>query len=492
MTRRITGCVGILTTATVAAGLIGLGTTSASAQGEASTVESAARTYARHHGAPRADLRLDRTVQVPGGSVAHFQQYLSGTPVLGAEVVVQLDAEGAIHGTSGAVSQVPRSRTLAPARTEASAERTARTALRKAGAPAVDATTTARTDLAWYDASLFTGTSSTGDVTLVHDVEVTPTAVDAVGGRVLVDASSGTPVYTETSQRDATNRQVCDADGQYVSDLDCPNPVRTEGSASSSVDEVNVAYDQLGATSSFYNDRFGYDLSTKVGEGALRATVRACYRDSGGDYGCPMENAFWTGRSMVFGAGFASADDVVSHELTHGVIQNTADLIYSYEPGAINESMADVFGEFEDLDNGVGNDAASARWLLGEDLPTGAIRDMKTPERDSQPSTYRGRYWQSGTSDNGGVHANSGVGNKAAFLITDGGSFNGQSIVGLGQAKAEQLYWRTLNALTSTATYAQLGRTLKSSCSALVSSDTAGFTSSDCEQVGKVVTATGM
>ncbi len=329
-------------------------------------------------------------------------------------------------------------------------------------------------------------------MTLVHDVEVTPTAVDAVGGRVLVDANDGTPVYTETTQRDATNRRVCDARNQYVTNLDCPSPVRTEGSAASSVSEVNVAYDQLGATSSFYTSRFGYDLSTQIGGGALRATVRACYRDSGGDYGCPMENAFWTGRSMVFGQGFASADDVVSHELTHGVIQNTADLVYSYEPGAINESMADVFGEFEDLDNGTGNDTSSARWLLGEDLPIGAIRDMKTPERGSQPSSYRGQYWQSGSSDNGGVHTNSGVGNKAAYLITDGGTFNGQTITGLGQAKAEQLYWRTLNALTSSSNYAQLGQTLKSSCSALASGGTAGFTSTDCQQVSKVVTATRM
>ncbi len=491
MTRKMMGCVAALVTATTAAGIVGLGSTSASARDEAPTA-AAADSYARHHGAPRADLRLDRTVQVPGGSVAHFQQYLAGKPVIGAEVVVQLDARGKIHGTTGAVTSAPRSVVAAPARTEASAEKTAKASLRKAGAQEVDATAAAATDLAWYDAGLFKGAASKGAVTLVHDVEVTPTAVDAVGGRVLVDANDGTPVYTETTQRDATNRRVCDARNQYVTNLDCPSPVRTEGSAASSVSEVNVAYDQLGATSSFYTSRFGYDLTTQIGGGALRATVRACYRDSGGDYGCPMENAFWTGRSMVFGQGFASADDVVSHELTHGVIQNTADLVYSYEPGAINESMADVFGEFEDLDNGTGNDSSSARWLLGEDLPIGAIRDMKTPERGSQPSSYRGQYWQSGSSDNGGVHTNSGVGNKAAYLITDGGTFNSQTITGLGQAKAEQLYWRTLNALTSSANYAQLGQTLNSSCSALASSGTAGFTSSDCQQVSKVVTATRM
>lgn len=492
MKRRTTAAIGLLVAATATAGLVGLSTTTASAQDATATAASAAQGFARHDGAPGADLRLDRTVQVPGGSVAHFQQYLSGRPLLGAEVVVQLDERGTLHGTTGAVSRVSRSKAGKPARTEASAERTARVSLRKAGAAQVDAAAPAETDLAWYDAAVFRGERSTGDVTLVHDVAVAPTAVDAVGGRVIVDAESGTPLYTETTQREATNRRVCDARGQYVTNLDCPSPVRTEGSAASSVTEVNTAYDRLGSTSAFYTNRFGYDLTTRIGSGALRATVRACYRDAGGDYGCPMENAFWTGRSMVFGTGFASADDVVSHELTHGVIQNTANLTYSYEAGAINESMADVFGELEDLSNGVGTDTSTSRWLLGEDLPIGAIRDMRTPERGSQPSTYKGQYWATGSSDNGGVHTNSGVGNKAAFLVTDGGSFNGQSIVGLGQTKAEQLYWRTLNALTSSATYAQLGQALNGSCSALASSGTAGFTSSDCQQVAKVVTATRM
>lgn len=492
MRRRITAGIGLLATATAAAGLIGLGSTTASAQGAPSAADSAAQAFGRHHSAPNADLRLDRTVQVPGGSIAHYQQYLSGKPVIGAEVVVQLDARGGVHGTTGAVSKAARGRAAAPARTEASAEKTARASLRKAGATQVDATAPADTDLAWYDPAVFRGARSTGDVTLVHDVAVTPNAVDAVGGRVIVDADSGTALYTETTQRDATNRRICDAAGRYVTNLDCPSPVRTEGSAASSVAEVNTAYDRLGSTSAFYTNRFGYDLTSQIGSGALRATVRACYRDSGGDYGCPMENAFWTGRSMVFGAGFASADDVVSHELTHGVIQNTANLTYSYEAGAINESMADVFGEFEDLGNGVGTDTSTSRWLLGEDLPIGAIRDMKTPERGSQPSSYKGQYWATGSSDNGGVHTNSGVGNKAAYLITDGGTFNSQTIVGLGQSKAEQLYWRTLNALTSSATYAQLGQALKSSCSALASNGTAGFTSTDCQQVAKVVTATRM
>ncbi len=72
---------------------------------------------------------------------------------------------------------------------------------------------------------------------------------------------------------------------------------------------------------------------------------------------------------MVYGDGFAAADDVVGHELTHGVTDFSSHLFYYYQSGAINESLSDVFGEFVDLTNGAGNDTPADSWLIGEDLP---------------------------------------------------------------------------------------------------------------------------
>src|SRR5262249_1899458 len=135
--------------------------------------------------------------------------------------------------------------------------------------------------------------------------------------------------------------------------------------------------------------------------------------------GCPLQNAFWDGTQMVYGTGFASADDVVAHELTHAVTQYSANLIYFNQSGALNESFSDIFGETVDLLNGKGNDTAAVRWLIGEDLSIGAIRNMMNPgkfpfsdpERTSDP-----HYVCPTFSDNGGVHTNSGVPNHAYAL----------------------------------------------------------------------------
>ncbi len=78
------------------------------------------------------------------------------------------------------------------------------------------------------------------------------------------------------------------------------------------------------------------------------STVRFCDLPVTPQRPCPFPNAFWNGSQMVYGEGFAAADDVVGHELTHGVTDFSADLFYYFQSGAINESLSDVFGEFID------------------------------------------------------------------------------------------------------------------------------------------------
>ena len=104
---------------------------------------------------------------------------------------------------------------------------------------------------------------------------------------------------------------------------------------------------------------------------------------------------------MVFGAGYTSADDVVAHELAHGVIQHTAGLVYWYQSGAINESMADVVGELVDLADGTGSDGARAA-LAARRGPAGrgrrrdpghgrpaAVRRSRTPPAAGSTTTPR-------------------------------------------------------------------------------------------------------
>lgn len=160
--------------------------------------------------------------------------------------------------------------------------------------------------------------------------------------------------------------------------------------------------------------------------------------------GSSMGNAFWNGAAMFYGNGdnafqpLAKGLDVAGHEMTHGVVQNTANLEYQGESGALNESFADVFGVLIDRDD----------WLIGEDVvkttafPSGALRSMQDPHngastndfnRGWQPKKYSERF--KGSEDNGGVHINSGIPNHAFFLFASN----------VGKDKAEKVYYKALD-----------------------------------------------
>jgi neutral peptidase B len=177
--------------------------------------------------------------------------------------------------------------------------------------------------------------------------------------------------------------------------------------------------------------------------------------------GTKWNNAGWNGKQMMYGDGDGSmysslsgALDVAGHEMTHGVIEHTTDLIYEGESGAINESLADILGNFAEIYS-----TGETEWDLGEDVYTpnipgdGGLRSMSDPGSQPvstkyiptgyYPDHYDERY--QGTLDNGGVHINSSINNKAAYLITEGGTNNGIEIIGVGRSKAEKIYYRALN-----------------------------------------------
>ncbi|MBF2027212.1 MAG: M4 family metallopeptidase [Oscillatoriales cyanobacterium C42_A2020_001] len=201
-------------------------------------------------------------------------------------------------------------------------------------------------------------------------------------------------------------------------------PVRHEGDPPSDDVAVNEAYDGAGAT---------YDLFEQVFE---RNSIddRGLRLDSTVHYSQKYDNAFWNGNQMVYGDGdgelfnrFTIAIDVIGHELTHGVTQYEAGLIYYGESGALNESMSDVFGIM--VKQRVKNQKVDASdWIIGEGLLTEkvkgvGIRSMKAPGtayddpvlgKDPQPAHVKDMY--KGAADNGGVHINSGVPNYAFYL----------------------------------------------------------------------------
>jgi hypothetical protein len=200
---------------------------------------------------------------------------------------------------------------------------------------------------------------------------------------------------------------------------------------------------------------------------------------------------------MLFGENFV-VDDITGHEMTHGVTYYTSGLQYEREPGAINESMSDIFGEFIDLSNGRGNDAPEVRWLIGEDRGR-ILRDMEDPTRLGHPDSMRSPHFDHFgpdvqcdifRNDVCGVHTNSAVGNRAAVLITDGGQLNGYTVRGLGIDKAARLYYEIQLLLTDASLYRDLANALQQACSNLIGP---GVTvADDCTQVRRAVNATFM
>ncbi len=305
---------------------------------------------------------------------------------------------------------------------------------------------------------------------------------------VAVDAQTGGIALRFSEVENALDRRICDRANLPNSAACTGSYVRVEGGPPTGIADVNNMYDYLGDAWTFYWSQLGRDSVDGAGL-PLVATVRYCLLGA-----CPYHNAQWNGATdqMEFGAGYV-VDDIVGHELTHGVTHFTSKLFYYYQSGALSETMSDIFGELIDQGDGRGDDSAGVKWLIGEDMVGGAGRNMADPPAASvpQPDRMTSAIYHSGTDDNGGVHYNSGVGNKAAYLLTEGGSFNGHVVGAIGPAKTAHIFYVTnAQLLTSGSDYADLYDVLQQACS--MSIGTAGITSGDCVQVGEAVAATEM
>lgn len=217
-------------------------------------------------------------------------------------------------------------------------------------------------------------------------------------------------------------RTIRDAGGE----AEAPGSVvlRREGEGPTGDIAADEAYDGLGATFALYWDAYQRNSIDDAGM-PLDATVH---------YDRDYDNAFWDGTQMVFGDGdgtlfnrFTIALDVIGHELTHGVTEKEAGLAYYNQSGALNESISDVFGSLM-KQKMLGQTADQADWLIGAGLLTAAVqgvalRSMKAPGtayddpvlgKDPQPAHMEN--FVRTNQDNGGVHINSGIPNRAFYL----------------------------------------------------------------------------
>ncbi len=459
---------------------------------EDATPEHAARQFLGAYGEifglvdQAQELQTIRVTEADGGrAFVRFQQIVASVPVLGGELIVQLNSQKDVLSVSGevlpeiAASSDPR---ISP---EAAAAAGLNAIAKDAGLSAADLQVT-QPEMWYYNPQLLDG-PGLPLTRLVWRMEVQAIDLQPVKELVLVDAQLGTVVLHFSEIDAALYRKIYDNANNRYAGLPGTGPVRVEGQAASSVADVNLAYDYAGDVYNFYLNTHNRDSLDGAGM-QLISTVRYC--DSDSSTSCPYDNAFWNGTQMVYGAGYA-VDDVVAHEMTHAVTDYESRLFYYMQSGAINESFSDIWGEFIDLNNGRGTDTTAVRWLMGEDLPIGAIRSMSDPTIYGDPDRIGSSNYWCNTGDGGGVHINSGVSNKAAFLITDGGVFNGKTVVGLGITKAAKIYYEVqTNLLTSAGDFADLYNGLQQACLNLIGAS--GITASDCVQVKNAVDAVEM
>lgn len=421
---------------------------------------------------PAEELRLQRTRTDALGQVhTTYRQVYRDVTVFTGELKVHQDAAGGFRVVNGDFFPLTGKLNVRPALSADAAAMIARANL-LAGNATIARSALTIVDPGWY------GDSPRGEHLAWH-LELVD-AAHGVAEAFLIDAHNGEVLDQWSLIQHARDRKIYDGGGGPG----LPGVlVRAEGGPATGIFDEDAAYDYYGDTYDYFARAFGRDSIDDAGL-TMVATVNSTAPT------CP--NAFWTDLllQMVFCDG-AVTDDIVGHELTHGVTSFSNGLIYQNQPGQLNESFSDVFGELIDLFNGdaafVGviggppnwpahatgagldapNNARTAcsfspghadgvRWLVGEDAAVfgGAIRDMWDPTCYDDPDRANSAMQSCSNGDNGGVHSGSGVPNHAFAMLTDGKSFNGYTVTGIGPIKAGAVWYRALTVyLTSGADF---------------------------------------
>jgi bacillolysin len=304
--------------------------------------------------------------------------------------------------------------------------------------------------------------------------------------RVFVDALTGKVLLSYDDLHTIKNRATyTNANDPHCNEFEAPfctlpgTLVRSEGAPPTGDAVVDTAHDNLELVHNYFQNAFGRDSYDGAGH-VIRSTVHM---------GVDFNNAFWCpddcaaaygsapdGEQLVFGDGdgvlfapLGQALDVVAHEFTHAVTENTANLLYLGQSGALNESYSDVFAVM--IDN--------SDWLLGEDvttpgIPGDAARSLENPGAYGQPA-HMSAYVNT-AQDSEGTHINMGIPNKAAHLVAADPTY------GVGIGDTQEIYYRALT------TYLTPTSDFMAHLNALIQSATDRF-GPDSDQVRAVVRA---
>jgi vibriolysin len=402
-----------------------------------------------------ANLALRKlNVDEEGNRHFRYTQTFNGLPVVGGDLVVHVDVKGAVYSINGTARGDISTSLGSSAITEAAARSNIAADSRFAG---LTPTATRTVYIATAE-----GTTHKAYETIVEGSR----GADPARDKVFVDVDTGAIVAVHPTIHFVLNRKVYSANNGTST----PGTLkRSEGQAATTDVDVNAAYDNTGDSYKAYNMFWNRDSYNNAGANLI-STVH---------YSTNYCNAYWNGTQMTYGDGNSSQGcmplarslDVTAHELTHGVTEYESNLVYSGEPGGINESLSDIFGTFVEawVDGGrTGTLTVSAdTWKLGEDVISGGLRYMCDPAADGASKDF----WTSsvGSVD---VHYSSGVGNLNFCLLTRGGTHpRGKSninVPAIGMEKAIRLYYKAqTDILTSNSKYANLRTAMEQAATSL-------------------------
>ncbi|GAA2357762.1 hypothetical protein Cme02nite_33590 [Catellatospora methionotrophica] len=486
MRRTLAGATGALLLAALLTPLSG-GTATAAPAGPPTLADVATAALARHrdtiHGTDAETYTVRRTIADPGGTGhVRYERTYRGLRVYGGDLVVHTARDGAFAGASTSLTAplaVPTTPKTTANEARAAAERAFTGTVTTVGVPDlfVDASRPAAPKLAWE--TVVRGWAPDGQTPSVLHVITDARTGAVLGGFDEIEhvLGTGNSMYSGTVPLDTTLTSSSPVtysliDPSHGNNRVCSMGGATGGGCATMTDADNVwgnglpTHVQTAGADAHFGAAKTYDYF-KLVHGRCGIWGDCVGVTSRVHYGSSYVNAFWDGVQMTYGDGAGglkplTALDVAGHEMSHGVTQALAGLIYSGESGGLNEATSDIFGNMVEFYAGVTADPGD--YTVGEKIDifgTGApLRYMYNPGLDGASHTCYGP-----TTPSVDPHYSSGVGNHFFFnlAVGTGATAYGTSpicgsaapVVGIGRAKAEKIWYRALDVyFTSGTTYA--------------------------------------
>ena len=439
-----------------------------------------------------------------------YGQKYNDVPVFGGQIIVHLGKDKNVNSANGEF--IPDiSIDTDPKISQSEAEDIAKELWKEQKRP--ENPEVKKSNLYIFNKSLFQNKKEDTKNYLVWKIELTKGKPNIGHEYYFIDAHDGDLVFQITGIQKVIDRMIydcslvpltgfCWTDHLYQGHIygrSEGQPVRGANFIVGGTDTDNL-YTETNNCHNYYSTKFSINGANKLG--GIGDGTNSPFAETDGfnyiDYaGADCPNAYFDGYSVNFCKGLVFTD-IVGHEYAHAVntfsildgYGDPSGLTYSGQPGALNESNSDVFGEALEYFIDGNND-----WLLGEDIVSGGMRSMQNPGSLTEagvgpyPNKFHDSNYYCGSGDDYGVHHNSSVPNHAAYLMAMGGTYNGCAITGIGRTKEEAIFYRAQTGYyTPSTTFNQAYNNLISACGDLYG----GTSSADCINVKKALQAVEM